>query len=168
MRPYRDTLFDCFPQIPVPSTIDHSVLGYTPWHTACGRHLALTRAALAIRTTQFTIIDAHNITRAIFRQTADILRPSHSGLIADKWMIAVSVIGARNTIEPIHLIEALHLISIVQAMSTDQPRIAMRVIHALGAELAFRFGTRGLAHAGETGIRACAWLSDEFFDVASS
>jgi hypothetical protein len=168
MRPNPNNFLDCFFRIPIPSTIEHSVLSYTPWQTARHCHLALTRAALTIRATQLTIIDAHNIPSEIFRQSADIPRPSHGDLIADKWTITVIVVSARHTIKPIHLIEALHLISIVQAMPTDQSRIALGIIHTLSTELALWLRTHEMTHAGEAGIGVGAWLSDEFFDVAPS
>jgi hypothetical protein len=58
------------------------------------------------------------------------------------------------------------MIPIVQAIPTDQSRIAMSIIHALSSELTLRLDTSGMADAREARIVALAAVSDELFESA--
>jgi hypothetical protein len=131
--------------------------------------LALARAALLITSTELTILDACNRAGKILWHAADIPSTSHGNLVADEWIVAVIVIRAGDAIKPLHLVKALSTISVVEAISTDKARIAMRIVCTLRAKLTLRFGAFGgaqIAEAGEARVVVVAAISNDFLPSA--
>ena len=135
------------------------MLHHAPWHTAGGRYLALVGAALPIASAELTILDACNRTGKILWHATDIPSTSHGNLVADEWIVAAIVIRAGDAIKPLHLVKALSMISVIEAIPTDKARIAVRIVRALRTKLTLRFGAFGgaqIAEAGEARVVAVA------------
>lgn len=131
--------------------------------------MTLVRAALLIPSTELTILDACNRAGKIFWHAADIPPTSHGNLIADEWIVAVIVVRAGDAIKPLHLVKALSMIPVVEAIPTDKACIAMRIVRTLRAKLTRRFGAFGgaqIAEAGEARVVVVAALSNDFFPSA--